>query len=403
MKNQNIIIVGQQPWDTEIGSNCKNIALEFSRQNRVLYINPPLDRISKMRHSGDKKVQKRLAIIKGRQTGLEEVGPGLFTLYPDCLIESVNWLPRGMIFNLVNRMNNYRFHRAVQPVIDSLGFNDAVLFNDGDMFRSFYLIELLQPLAAVYYSRDNLIATSYYRKHGLAIEPRLMAKYDLCVANSKFLADYCGRYNPNSSDVGQGCDFTLFDHFLEHPELKQTRAFTGPVIGYVGVLTSARLDLALIAGIAKALPEWNIVLVGPEDADFQSSELHQLGNVHFLGARPTAELPMHIHNFDVCFNPQLINSLTIGNYPRKIDEYLVMGKPTIATATPSMAAFKEYVHLAGDLAGYISGIKSLLRNNTPEKAFRRAAFARSHSWESSVKGIYDALIKVVEAKRLTNQ
>lgn len=399
MKNRNIIIVGQQPWDTEIGSNCKNIALEFSKQNRVLYINPPLDRISKMRHAADKKVQKRLAIIKGKQSGLEEISPGLFTLYPDCLIESVNWLPRGFIFTSINRFNNHKFYRAIKPVIESLGFNDAVLFNDGDMFRSFYLIELLQPLAAVYYSRDNLIATSYYKKHGLALEPQLIAKNDLCVANSEFLADYCRHYNPNSSYIGQGCDFSLFDHFLEQPEQKQPNTFTGPVIGYVGVLTSARLDIDLIAGIAKARPDWNIVLVGPEDADFMASGLHQLNNVHFLGARPTDELPMHIQAFDVCFNPQLINDLTIGNYPRKIDEYLVLGKPTIATATPSMEAFKEQVYLANGINGYIKGIETLLNHNTPEKAFQRATFARSHSWEKSVKGIYDALAGLVETKR----
>jgi hypothetical protein len=40
-----IVITGQQAWDVEIGSNCKNIALEFSKQHRVLYVNSPLDRI----------------------------------------------------------------------------------------------------------------------------------------------------------------------------------------------------------------------------------------------------------------------------------------------------------------------------------------------------------------------
>ena len=33
--NRDIIIVGQQPWDVEIGSNCKDIAIEFSKYNRV--------------------------------------------------------------------------------------------------------------------------------------------------------------------------------------------------------------------------------------------------------------------------------------------------------------------------------------------------------------------------------
>lgn len=400
MKNRNIIIVGQQPWDTEIGSNCKNIALEFSKENRVLYINPPLDRISKIRHSHDKKVQKRLSVIRGSQSGLEEISPGLFTLYPDCLIESVNFLPRGLIFKAVNRLNNKRFYRSVRSVIESLGFKDAILFNDGDMFRSFHLTELLEPAASVYYSRDNMIATEYYRKHGLALEPLLMAKYDLCVANSEYLATYCRKHNPNSVYVGQGCDFSLFDYFLQHPAQGLSVGFSGTVIGYVGVLTSARLDIGLIAGIAKQRPGWNIVLVGPEDADFRSSELHQLANVYFMGAKPIDELPMHIDGFDICFNPQLVNDLTIGNYPRKIDEYLVMGKPTIATATPSMDAFKEHVCLANGVEGFITGIENLISTNDAEKAGLRVSFARSHSWERSVQKIYDALALVIEKKRL---
>ena len=46
IQGRDIVIVGQQPWDTEIGSNCKNIALEFSKHNRVLYVNSPLDRFT---------------------------------------------------------------------------------------------------------------------------------------------------------------------------------------------------------------------------------------------------------------------------------------------------------------------------------------------------------------------
>jgi hypothetical protein len=64
IKNRDIIVVGQQPWDVEIGSNCKNIALEFSKQNRVLYVNSPLDRITSIRDKKDPKTQKRLNVIK---------------------------------------------------------------------------------------------------------------------------------------------------------------------------------------------------------------------------------------------------------------------------------------------------------------------------------------------------
>ena len=40
IKGKDIIVVGIQAWDIEIGSNCKNIALEFAK-NKVV----PLDRM----------------------------------------------------------------------------------------------------------------------------------------------------------------------------------------------------------------------------------------------------------------------------------------------------------------------------------------------------------------------
>jgi len=42
VKDRDIVVVGLQPWDLPIGSNCKNIALEFSKHNRVLYVNAPI-------------------------------------------------------------------------------------------------------------------------------------------------------------------------------------------------------------------------------------------------------------------------------------------------------------------------------------------------------------------------
>ena len=40
---RDFIITNLQTWDIEIGSTIKNTALEISKQNRVLYINTPMD------------------------------------------------------------------------------------------------------------------------------------------------------------------------------------------------------------------------------------------------------------------------------------------------------------------------------------------------------------------------
>ena len=78
IKNRDIVIVGQQPWDTEIGSNCKNIALEFSKNNRVLYVNSPLDRISKLKHKADPKIKKRVAVINKTEDSILTIKENLW-------------------------------------------------------------------------------------------------------------------------------------------------------------------------------------------------------------------------------------------------------------------------------------------------------------------------------------
>lgn len=394
VEGRDIIVVGQQPWDTAIGSNCKNIAIEFAKNNRVLYVNSALDRITLLKNNKDKKVQKRIAVINGQEAGLLKLQHNLWNLYPDCLTESINWIKMRPVFNQLNRLNNRKFARSILKAAKELGFKNCILFNDNDMFRSYYLKELLRPQLSIYYSRDYMLAVDYWKYHGEIIEPRLIAKSDLCVANSTYLANYCKKYNPKSYYVGQGCDLSLFTNAVNSPIPIDIQQIPKPIIGYVGALQSIRLNIPLLVGIAKQCPEWSIVLVGPEDEVFKTSELHQLTNIHFLGSKSPDELPNYINAFDVCLNPQLVNQVTIGNYPRKIDEYLAIGKPVVASATEAMSIFNEFTYLGNSIEDYIRLIaKALTEDDTTLRAARQN-FAASHTWENNVKEIYKAINQV---------
>ena len=80
---RDFIITSLQTWDIEIGSTIKNTALEISKQNRVLYINTPMDISIRLR--GNKQSPsyiRRMAVIKGeasplRQINAKHVGTGL--------------------------------------------------------------------------------------------------------------------------------------------------------------------------------------------------------------------------------------------------------------------------------------------------------------------------------------
>jgi teichuronic acid biosynthesis glycosyltransferase TuaH len=386
---RDIIVIGQQPWDTEIGSNCKDIALELSKNNRVLYVNSPLDRITRFRNNKDPRIKKRVAVLKGKENGLIEIAPNLWNLYPDCMVESINWINIEPLFDILNKRNNQKFAACIRKAIKDLDFKDYILFNDNEMFKGFYLKEFLMPSISIYYSRDYMLAVDYWKKHGERLEPQLISKNDVCLANSTYLADYCKKYNPNSFYIGQGCDLNIFRKRHDTPQ--ELKSIQKPVIGYVGALQSIRLDINLLISIASARLDWYIVLVGPEDENFRSSKLHQLPNVIFTGLRPVDKLPAYINSFDVCINPQLVNEVTIGNYPRKIDEYLAMGKPVVATKTRAMDIFKDYVYLAEDDKDYINFIEKALNETDSEMPDKRKEFAGQHTWENCVQEIYKIL------------
>jgi glycosyltransferase involved in cell wall biosynthesis len=402
LSGRDIVITGQQPWDTEIGSNCKNIALEFAKNNRVLYVNSPLDRNTRLKQGNDPKVQKRMEVIQKKRDGVEVIQPNLWNLYPDCLIESINWIKNHAAFCVLNKRNNKNFAQSITKALEMLQFRDIILFNDNDMFRSFHLKELLHPAVSIYYSRDFMLAVEYWKRHGEHLEPKLIAKSDICLANSTYLANYCGQYNPNSHYVGQGCELDMFMGWADKTIPQDMTACSKPIVGYVGALQSIRLDIELLAYIAEQRQDWQMVLVGPEDEVFKQSRLHSIKNIAFLGAKKPSELPQYIQAFDVCLNPQLVNQVTIGNYPRKIDEYLAMGKPVVATATEAMSIFAEHCYLAATKEDYINLIDRALTEHDDRKAGARKNFAATHTWENSVKEIYKS-VNEFESRKKANR
>jgi glycosyltransferase involved in cell wall biosynthesis len=397
MINKDIIIVGQQAWDTDIGSNCKNIAIEMSKNNRVLYVNSPLDRITLLRNKVDPRVKRRIDIIHKKEEGLIQIKENLWNYYPDCLVESINWIDNRFLFREFNKRNNNKLAQSIQKVITALDFKNYILFNDNEIFKGFYLNKYLKPEISVYYSRDYMIGVDYWKKHGEKLEPVLISKNDLCVANSVFLTDYCKQYNPNSYYVGQGCDIEAFLNGIYSRKPDDLLGIKRPIIGYVGSLNSNRLDIKIIENIAINFPNYSIVLVGPEDDDFKSSVLHLFNNIYFSGPKRVEDLPAYINAFDVCINPQLINEITVGNYPRKIDEYLALGKPVVATKTKTMESFAEHVYLVDENSNYIDLIQKAIFENNEFISSERKKFAASHTWENSVSEIFRLIQDTIES------
>ncbi|WP_172675941.1 glycosyltransferase [Croceitalea dokdonensis] len=390
MENKDIVVVGIQPWDIPIGSNCKDIATQFAQGNRVLYVNNPISYIDFIKDPDSEKTKNRKDAIKYPENALYQESKNLWVYTPPVKTYPINFVNHDGLFKVLNKVNNKKFAEAIKKAVARLNFKDFILFNDQNMFLGYYLKEHLRPEKYIYYVRDNLLNVPYWKKHGHKVEPKLISKADMVFTNSLLYEENARRYNEKSFMVGQGCDTEMYQANMV-AKAEELMGIEKPIIGYVGFLSSKRLDIEIIEHIAISRPDYEVVLVGPEDDSFQRSNLHQLANVRFLGPKPPETLPAYIKGFDVAINPQRLTKATMGNYPRKIDEYLAMGKPTVATRTKAMAYFGDVVFLAKDKEEYVAMIAKALASDSEEKQQERIAVGHAHSWANCVATMYNHL------------
>jgi teichuronic acid biosynthesis glycosyltransferase TuaH len=402
IENRDIIMFSIQNWDSELGGNKprKNIAAQLAKKNRVLFVNTPVDRISALKSDKNLTTRKRMEVLDGKAPSLQKVADNIWNYYPETMIESINWIKVGPLFDMLNQANNKKFAEEIKKATNKLGFKNVIIMNDNEIFRGYYLKEYLKPDLYIYYIRDFLTAVDYWKFHGKRLEPKLIEKADMVVANSTYYTDYAKQFNQNSFYVGQGCEVDKFNEALVKEVPEDIKNIKRPIIGYVGALYKLRLDTEILIHIAEQRPDWNVVLVGPEDDHFKTSRLHEMPNVRFLGLKEIGQLPAYIKYFDVCLNPQVVNPVTIGNYPLKIDEYLAMGKPVVATVTKAMEVFEDYTYLARNKEEYVPLIEKAMAEHSPEKAEARKKYVAGHTWENTVKAICKAINTVSQSRKI---
>ena len=389
-----ILISTQQSWDIEIDSTIKNLASQFSAQNKVLFLNTPLDIKTFLRGSDNPSRRHKLSVLRKQQRPIREINRNLRVLDFPFVLFSINRIPFPWLFNILNYLNNFLIARYVKKTIKQLGWGkDFIVYSDTDIYRSFYLKELLRPKWFVYYKRDNVIIMDYWKFHGSRLEPQLMKKADQVIVNSGYFAGQAKQFNANTADVGTGVNLTEFDPEKSYTEPADLAVIPHPRIGYFGMILAIRLDMNLIDYLSENRPDYQFVFIGKEDEFFSSHPMKQRKNLWFLGHKSLETLPAYTYFLDVCINPQIINEITIGNYPLKIDQYLALGKPVVATRTHAMVQFFEEVCYLADskesFAGFID--KAILEAPDPQKIKARIQLAQSHSWEKVAEKILQLL------------
>ncbi len=147
-----------------------------------------------------------------------------------------------------------------------------------------------------------------------------------------------------------------------------------PRLGFYGVIDE-RMDLDLLDAMAKAHPDWQIVMVGPV-VKIDHADLPRPANIHYMGQRSYAELPRFLRGWDVCLLPFAQNDSTKFISPTKTLEYMAAERQIVSTPIRDVAEPYGDVVLLGDTAEeFIQGCEAALCDDSgrADKAHRADA------------------------------
>ena len=192
-----------------------------------------------------------------------------------------------------------------------------------------------------------------------------------------------------------GCDWELFDRTYQKKGKGNNFSKTDKkTIGYVGNISSFRLDFNLLLELARNNNDWIFQLFGPVENDEKTTtwknKLSHLSNVQFLGEIKYVEVPIVISGFEVGIIPYLESDFNLGTNPNKFFEYAAIGVPCVSTPIPSLTKFSEVIEFGNSSNDWSLAIKNSFNIEDSKKESLRE-IAKYHSPKESISRI-DCLI-----------
>jgi O-antigen biosynthesis protein len=229
-------------------------------------------------------------------------------------------------------------------------------------------------------------------RRAVRAEARVVRRADLVFVSAQTLQERMNRAHSRVVMIPNGVDVTHFVGTEGGAGPDELAGVKGPILGFIGAV-ERWLDLALVARVADALPEYTIVMIGPVECDV--SDLTKRPNVILTGRRTYDQLPAYVRRFDVCMIPFLDNELTRGVDPVKFYEYSAAGKPIVSTPLPSMRARSDIVYLATNSAEFARQVRRARDEDNSLRRAQRIQLARANSWQARADTVRNAIRAVL--------
>ena len=365
-------------WSAENRTSSHHISRRLAARFPLLYVESPGLRAPRANARDLRKLVRKLALTlqPPRQAG-EHFWVTTLPQIP---------LRRFRIVRAANRLvSRFLLRRAMKKI----GFKQPIAWFH--VPHPGFLAGKLGERLTVFYCIDDYSQLPDVDSTSIrTMDDQLTAASDIVFACSQMLVDSHRRINANVHLSLHGVDADLFAlaSAAETPLPAAAAGMMHPVVGFWGLL-DPRVDVSILASIARARPNWTILHVGRVAADV--SALKGLSNVVLAGARPYDELPQWAKAIDVCILPYVANSLVMPSSPLKLREFLAAGKPTVTVQLPDVEQFGGLVYLAGSAEQYLAAIEQALAENSPPLEARRRQAVAANTWDAVVERILAAL------------
>lgn len=393
-KELDVIIFALSRFDGPYSSISISMAKEFSKTNRVFYINHPYsikDIITFFKSRGFKKKLPAILFGKNNNIPIKIKDKTLFMVTP-LLTLPINFLPKGGVYDFFHKINDKLFFLSFRRMMKKNNIRDFIFINTYDPFFAQKFPVDIKPYFKIYQCVDDIEEVEYTKKHGLRLEKRIMENYDLTLTTSQELKRIKSKYARFIYCLPNAVDPDLFNRtFFEQLEIPiELIGVQKKVIGYIGNIEH-RIDYKLVKMIAKAHYDKLLYFIGPlSTKEYQEEGLDRFKNIIFTNGKKIEELPAYLQNIDCAIIPFRCNKLTKSIYPLKINEYLAGGKPVVTTNfSEDIRLFKKVVYIAENHEQFVDLINIAINEDNSELAKNRIRVANENSWQARVEQFWE--------------
>jgi uncharacterized SAM-binding protein YcdF (DUF218 family)/glycosyltransferase involved in cell wall biosynthesis len=391
-----VLCISSIDWDFIWQGHQEIMSTLAAEGHRVLFLENTGVRAPKVRDLP--RVRQRIRNWWRGTKGFREERPNLFIYSP-----LVFPFPYSRIARWANR---FLLMRSLRRWMRATGFHRPIAWTFLPTPLALDLLRELDPQLTIYYCIDDLASSSLAARRIVPSEQRLFKEADLVFVTSEALRKRAAQFSSQVHLFPFGVSFDRFDHVRDghEPPPADLAPLRRPIVGYVGGLHQW-VDQTLIAAVASRLPEASFAIIGPVQTDV--SVLERCSNITLFGQRPHPDLPRYVKSFDVGIVPYRLTDYTANVYPTKLNEYLVMGIPVVATDLAEIRRFNaehgDIVSVATDADAFVSAIRAALGPTPPGLVERRIAVAHANSWQSRIAAMKGLIEAGLERRQASSQ